>query len=62
MNNLDILELVPIDTEMIDQLTQPFFQVEHDLNRSYDGAGLGLAIVCEIVKLYQGQLKIDDRL
>ncbi|EWY40192.1 histidine kinase [Skermanella stibiiresistens SB22] len=39
---------------------EPFTQIESDLNRKYEGTGLGLPITNSLVKLHGGRLLIDS--
>jgi PAS domain S-box-containing protein len=41
---------------------RPFFQVDRDLDRHYDGSGLGLALVARYVDLHQGEVKVESQL
>ena len=44
----------------LSRLGQPFAQIENDLTRSYDGAGLGLSLVKGLVELYNGSMSIES--
>jgi PAS domain S-box-containing protein len=44
------------------KLFQPFFQVESALNRQYEGTGLGLALVKQIVELHEGDVSLRSEL
>jgi PAS domain S-box-containing protein len=41
-----------------DRLFEPFYQVNHSLNRSYEGTGLGLAISKKLVQLMGGKIRL----
>lgn len=41
---------------------RPFWQAESYLNRKYEGTGLGLPLCKSLVKLHQGELKIESEL
>ncbi|MCP5899036.1 ATP-binding protein, partial [Klebsiella pneumoniae] len=47
-----------IPENAIDQLCQPFFQVESGSNRSHGGTGLGLAICKQIVEEMGGTISV----
>jgi two-component system, sensor histidine kinase len=49
---------VGIPPESLDQLFQPFFQVESGSNRSYGGTGLGLAICKQIIDEMGGLVSV----
>ena len=49
---------VGIPPESLDQLFQPFFQVESGSNRSYGGTGLGLAICKQIIDEMGGMVTV----
>lgn len=51
---------IGIPNDLIEQLTDPFFQVESSSTRTYQGTGLGLAIAKKIIELMGGQLKITS--
>ncbi len=44
------------------RLFQPFVQIDSSLNRRYEGTGLGLALVKQIVELHGGDVSLDSEL
>jgi PAS domain S-box-containing protein len=62
----DTLELAVIDTGIgitsADQqkLFQPFIQLDSSLNRQYEGTGLGLTLVKQIVELHGGTISLES--
>ncbi|MBD2152149.1 PAS domain S-box protein [Pseudanabaena sp. FACHB-1277] len=64
----DKLEISIVDTgigiapDQIQRLFQPFVQVESALNRSYNGTGLGLALVKRLVELHGGEVRLTSEL
>ncbi|WP_092377572.1 PAS domain-containing hybrid sensor histidine kinase/response regulator [Desulfomicrobium apsheronum] len=51
---------IGIPTERLDELFQPFSQVETSYTRKYQGAGLGLSIVRRLVELMDGHIIMDS--
>ncbi|HEY9826926.1 MAG TPA: response regulator [Stenomitos sp.] len=51
---------IGIAAESIDQLFQPFTQIDSALNRQHQGTGLGLALVKQIVELHGGQVTLTS--
>ncbi|MDV3348899.1 two-component regulator propeller domain-containing protein [Leptothoe sp. LEGE 181152] len=49
-----------IAPDHLKKLFQPFVQIESDLNRQYEGTGLGLALVKRIVQLHGGQVAVTS--
>jgi CheY-like chemotaxis protein len=51
---------IGIRPEQIPYLFERFRQAEGSANRSYEGSGLGLALVKELVDLHRGQITVDS--
>ncbi len=51
---------IGMSREEIAQAQQPFWQADTGLNRAFEGAGLGLALVRELLRLMQGDLTIES--
>jgi PAS domain S-box-containing protein len=51
---------IGIESSDIAKLGQPFVQIDSTLNRKYEGSGLGLSIVKQIVELHGGIISIDS--
>ncbi|QSJ16798.1 response regulator [Nostoc sp. UHCC 0702] len=51
---------IGIVTEQIPQLFERFRQAEGSENRSYEGSGLGLALVKELVELHGGKVSVES--
>jgi adenylate cyclase len=51
---------IGIVQEQIPHLFERFRQAEGSANRSYEGSGLGLALVKELVELHSGQVSVDS--
>jgi signal transduction histidine kinase len=64
--NLEGFSVIVTDTgigmnqEDIDKAFQSFVQVDSDLNRRYEGTGLGLPLTKMLVDLHEGELKIES--
>ena len=48
--------------EDVKKVTEPFYMVDKSRSRKAGGAGLGLALCAEIVKLHHARMKIKSRL
>ena len=51
---------IGIDSNDLKRLFQPFVQVDSALNRQYEGTGLGLSLVKQIVELHGGQVMAES--
>ncbi|NJK36421.1 MAG: response regulator [Oscillatoriales cyanobacterium RM2_1_1] len=51
---------IGIRADQIPHLFERFRQAEGSTNRSYEGTGLGLALVKELVDLHQGKIQVDS--
>jgi len=62
----NLLRIAVIDTgigisaENIQKLFQPFIQIDSALNRQYNGTGLGLALVKNLVELHGGSVELTS--
>lgn len=52
---------IGIAPEQIQQLFQPFIQIDSALNRKYQGTGLGLALVKRLVELHGGHVELTSK-
>lgn len=53
---------VGIPSEQLERIFEPFAQVEGNFQKSFRGAGLGLAIVQRLVDLMEGEMVVDSQL
>ncbi|WP_330202668.1 PAS domain S-box protein [Cyanobacterium sp. Dongsha4] len=53
---------IGIAKENINKLFQPFVQIDSNLNRQYEGTGLGLVLVKKFVELHGGKVSVSSRL
>ncbi len=53
---------IGIGKEHLENLADPFYQVESSSTRAYQGTGLGLAIAKKIIEMMGGELKIESEL
>jgi len=51
---------IGIAAKDLPMLFQPFVQIDSALNRQYEGTGLGLALVKQIVELHGGQVMVES--
>ncbi len=51
---------IGISPEDLELIGQPFFQVQNDYTRSFEGTGLGLSLVRGLVELHAGGLSIES--
>jgi len=51
---------IGIEKDKLDIIFEPFVQAELKLNREYEGTGLGLAISKNIVRLMNGDIKVES--
>lgn len=52
---------IGIAQENMEQLFQPFVQLDSTLARRYGGTGLGLALVAWLVQLHGGQIRVESQ-
>ncbi len=52
---------IGIEEEAIEDIFDPFFQVESDARRNFGGAGLGLALVKRIVEIHGGNIAVTSK-
>jgi PAS domain S-box-containing protein len=53
---------IGISPENLTKLFQPFVQIDSSLNRKYQGSGLGLVLVKQIVELHGGSIDVKSEL
>ncbi len=53
---------IGIATEHIDEVVQPFRQVDNSLRRSYEGTGLGLFLTKTMTEMHGAEMRITSRL
>ena len=55
-------EGIGIPLNLQNEIFQPFVQVETSLSRAYQGSGLGLSVVDEVIRLHGGRVSVESRL
>lgn len=53
---------IGIAREDFNRIFQPFTQVEASLSRVYQGSGLGLSVVSEVIRLHGGRVSVESTL
>ncbi|MBE9028832.1 PAS domain S-box protein [filamentous cyanobacterium LEGE 11480] len=53
---------IGIAPEYMPQLFKPFVQIDSALNRKYEGTGLGLALVKQLVELHGGAVRVSSEM
>ncbi len=53
---------IGIARENFNRIFQPFTQVEASLARAYEGSGLGLSVVSEVIRLHGGRVSVESTL
>ncbi|SFM80706.1 hypothetical protein SAMN04488696_2481 [Methanolobus profundi] len=53
---------IGIEKDDINRLFQPFTQIDSELNRRFEGVGLGLMIVKEFVEMHGGKIQIESEI
>ncbi|NMF58854.1 response regulator [Pseudanabaena yagii] len=53
---------IGISPENIQKLFQPFVQIDSNFNRKYEGTGLGLAFVKQVVELHGGNVSVASEI
>jgi len=51
-----------IPEEKLEHIFDRFFQVDGSSNREYEGSGIGLALVKELMELHRGKVSVESRL
>ena len=52
---------IGINKDQLPFITDRFYQADNTLVRKYEGAGIGLALVNELVKLMNGKLEVQSQ-
>jgi signal transduction histidine kinase len=52
---------IGIPQDELDRIFDRFYQVENSLTRHYEGMGLGLSIIREMVELHQGNIRVESQ-
>ncbi|MCB0742790.1 MAG: response regulator [Ignavibacteriae bacterium] len=64
--NLEFVEIaisdngIGIPKEKLDKIFDRFYQVDNNLNREYEGTGIGLSLSRELVELHKGKIIVES--
>lgn len=53
---------IGIEQKYLEDIFTPFFQVDPSVTREYEGAGIGLPVIKQIVQLMDGNIEVDSEL
>jgi len=51
---------IGIEQKYLEDIFTPFFQVDPSVTREYEGAGVGLAVIKQIIQLMGGSIEVDS--
>ena len=51
---------IGIDSANIEKLFKPFVQLDSSLSRQYEGSGLGLTLVKQLVEMHGGSIEVQS--
>ena len=53
---------IGISEEMIENIFEPFLQVDNSLRRASEGSGMGLSIAKKLIELHNGSISVESKL
>ena len=53
---------IGISEEMIENIFEPFLQVDNSLRRKNEGSGMGLSIAKKLIELHNGSISVESKL
>jgi two-component system, sporulation sensor kinase E len=53
---------IGISEENLNKIFNPFIQIDSSMKRSFEGTGLGLALVKKFVEMHGGNIRVESKL